>query len=245
MLIVSCETRMSEVRFYQKKPRSYTEITDDVIKLQPWQYTVDVPSWIVDKGRPHVLRLRLLPESVVPGQQYRIQIAYQSSEETTAWMRCIQNQTKLTSGIQGHSFGVVAEESSATSRVGVAGKHCLLFVGPEKVILANKTDRSVVCVWPFPAIRSYASDDDRRLVIEAGRCAPLGEGVYSFRTRENDDNVLFDLFDHYIAQAAEEHEMPKKGKKERKEVIPPDQAKSAPPTVDSVKRSRAKNKKRV
>lgn len=43
-----------------------------------------------------------------------------------------------------------------------------------------------------------------RLVIEAGRCSPLGEGVYTFRTRENDDNVLFDLFDHYTSQGAEE-----------------------------------------
>lgn len=43
-----------------------------------------------------------------------------------------------------------------------------------------------------------------RLVIEAGRCAPLGEGVYSFRTRENDDNVLFDLFDHYTTTATVE-----------------------------------------
>lgn len=204
MLVVSSETKLGEVRFYQKKPRSCTEITDDIIKLQSWQYIVDIPSWIVDKGRPHVLRLRLLPESVVPGQHYQLQIAYQSSEEATAWMRCIQNQTKLTSGIQGHSFGVVAEECSATARVGVAGKHCLLFVGPTQVILAHKTDRSVVCVWPFEAIRSYATDDDRRLVLEAGRCAPLGEGVYSFRTRENDDNVLFDLFDHYTTTATVE-----------------------------------------
>ncbi|XP_039248579.2 uncharacterized protein LOC120326374 isoform X1 [Styela clava] len=246
MLVVSCETRSSELKFYQKKPRSCTEITDDVIRLKPWQYIVDIPSWIVDKGRSHVLRLRLLPESIVPGQHFRLQIAYQSAEEATAWMRCIQNQTKLTSGIQGHSFGLVAEECSATARIGVAGKHCLLFVSPEKVILAHKTDRSVVCVWPFETIRSYASDDDRRLVIEAGRCAPLGDGVYSFRTRENDDNVIFDLFDHYTSQPMDEVKTLKnKVKRNKSNATLSDQTISSPVTVHPSASSSGKSRSKV
>ncbi len=50
--------------------------------------------------------------------------------------------------------------------------------------------------WPLTCIRKYGSNNKGTLfIIEAGRRAPRGEGMYAFRTKEADQ--LRKRLDHY------------------------------------------------
>ena len=50
--------------------------------------------------------------------------------------------------------------------------------------------------WPLTCIRKYGSNDKGNLfIIEAGRKAPHGEGMYAFRTKNADE--IRKRLDHY------------------------------------------------
>jgi hypothetical protein len=50
--------------------------------------------------------------------------------------------------------------------------------------------------WPLSCIRKYGSNNKGTLfIIEAGRRAPQGEGMYAFRTKEADE--MRKRIDHY------------------------------------------------
>lgn len=50
--------------------------------------------------------------------------------------------------------------------------------------------------WPLSCIRKYGSNSKGTLfIIEAGRRAPQGEGMYAFRTKETDE--IRKRLDHY------------------------------------------------
>ena len=52
--------------------------------------------------------------------------------------------------------------------------------------------------WPLKSIRCYESSGGGQLSIEAGRVAPMGDGLYIFQTRPGDANGIYDLLDQYV-----------------------------------------------
>jgi len=42
------------------------------------------------------------------------------------------------------------------------------------------------------------------LSLEAGRVAPMGDGLYIFNMVEGVDNILYDLIDRYVLDALEQ-----------------------------------------
>ena len=52
--------------------------------------------------------------------------------------------------------------------------------------------------WPLKSIRCYETSGTCQLSIEAGRVAPMGDGLYIFQTRPGDANGIYDLLDQYV-----------------------------------------------
>ena len=67
-----------------------------------------------------------------------------------------------------------------------------------------QSNRAVLAQWPLKSIRSYESSEQGQLSIEAGRVAPMGDGLYIYRTEPGDDNLIYDLIDRYVLDALEQ-----------------------------------------
>nr|KAG5690911.1 hypothetical protein BaRGS_003402 [Batillaria attramentaria] len=52
--------------------------------------------------------------------------------------------------------------------------------------------------WPLKSVRYYESSGQGQFTIEAGKVAPMGEGVFTFHTLPGLDNRLYDTVDHYV-----------------------------------------------
>lgn len=84
-------------------------------------------------------------------------------------------------------------------RIGAKDQQCLLHVSKWGVTLALERSRAVVAQWPLTTIRTYESADDNKFTFEAGRRAPMGQGMYAFLTVEGEDNRIFDAIDEYAS----------------------------------------------
>ena len=56
--------------------------------------------------------------------------------------------------------------------------------------------------WPLKTIKWYESLSRQQFHLEAGPRAPMGEGVYVFKTRGDQDNQIFDQLDTFVMEAA-------------------------------------------
>ncbi|CAK8694664.1 unnamed protein product [Clavelina lepadiformis] len=186
-----------EVQFFQKQPKQETDIVADKITLLQWRYAVDFDYESKDKGRAHIIRIQVYDHGFVTPASLIVKISLQYGDEALAWMHCIQNLTKLTSEIQGHTFNVIPCDGLCSQKIGVSNDQCVLHVTAEAVSLAVKTNYSIACVLPLSSIRSYNTKKPSHFSITSGRRAPLGEGIYEFKTAHGDGNRLFDLMDHY------------------------------------------------
>ena len=65
-------------------------------------------------------------------------------------------------------------------------------------VFISQSNRAVLAQWPLKSIRCYESSGGGQLSIEAGRVAPMGDGLYIFQTRPGDANGIYDLLDQYI-----------------------------------------------
>lgn len=59
----------------------------------------------------------------------------------------------------------------------------------------------MIAQWPLKCIRCYESNSNGQFILEAGRIAPMGDGVYVFNTRTGEDNAMYDLLDKYVLAA--------------------------------------------
>lgn len=58
--------------------------------------------------------------------------------------------------------------------------------------------------WPLKSVRSYESSEQGQLSLEAGRVAPMGDGMYIYSTEVGSDNQMYDLIDRYVLDALEQ-----------------------------------------
>ena len=62
--------------------------------------------------------------------------------------------------------------------------------------------KCVLAWWPIKTIKWYESLSRQQFNLEAGPRAPMGEGVYVFKTRGDQDNQIFDQLDTFVMEAA-------------------------------------------
>ena len=58
-------------------------------------------------------------------------------------------------------------------------------------------------MWPLKTIKSYESSQMGQITIETGKIAPFGEGVYTFKTRAGQDNLIYNALDEFVNEALE------------------------------------------
>ena len=101
--------------------------------------------------------------------------------------------------VVGKTFRVKASNSKQMQRIGAKDQRCLIHVSKWGVTLALERSRAVVAQWPLTTIRTYESADNNEFTFEAGRRAPMGQGIYTFITAQGEDNRLFDAIDEYAS----------------------------------------------
>lgn len=110
----------------------------------------------------------------------------------------LQIQSRLKDQIREDYISVQPENSEAQRRIGAKGANSVIHVSPYGITLALQSNRAVLAQWPLKSIRCYESSGTCQLSIEAGRVAPMGDGLYIFQTRPGDANGIYDLLDQYV-----------------------------------------------
>ncbi|KAL4219106.1 hypothetical protein ACF0H5_021689 [Mactra antiquata] len=116
----------------------------------------------------------------------------------------LQIQTRLKDQIKEDFFVVHPENSEAQRRIGAKGTDCVLHISPYGLTLALQSNRSVLAQWPLKSIRSYESSEGGQILLEAGRVAPMGDGMYVFNTERRGDHEIYDLIDRYVLDALDQ-----------------------------------------
>lgn len=120
------------------------------------------------------------------------------------WACQIQMQTKLSRSISGRIFSVVGVDSKDMQNIGAAGQKCLLHFTKWGITLALQESRAILAMWPLKTIRNYEDSGHSQFTIEAGRRAPMGEGVYRFHTTGGKDREMFNVIDAFVAALLDE-----------------------------------------
>ncbi|XP_069122146.1 uncharacterized protein [Argopecten irradians] len=113
----------------------------------------------------------------------------------------IQIQMTLREQIKEDFVVVKAENSESQRRIGAKGANCILHVSPWGATLALLTCRCVLAQWPLKSVRYFEASGQGSFLLEAGRVAPMGDGIYVFQTAPGDDSKLYDLLDQHIVDA--------------------------------------------
>lgn len=113
----------------------------------------------------------------------------------------LQIQNKLVSQITDDYVVVHPENSETMRRIGAKGCPCILHISPWGVTLALQSSRRVLAQWPLKSIRCYESSCQGQFTLEAGRIAPMGDGLYIFNTHPGQDDELYDLLDQHVVNA--------------------------------------------
>ncbi|KAL5012039.1 hypothetical protein ScPMuIL_010590 [Solemya velum] len=113
----------------------------------------------------------------------------------------LQIQTQLHDRIKEDCVIVKPENSEAQRRIGARSTECILNLSPWGVTLALACNRAVLSQWPLKSIRCYESTGTGHFTLEAGRVAPMGDGLYVFTTDPGQDNAIYDTLDQYVIDA--------------------------------------------
>ncbi|KAF6018154.1 hypothetical protein EB796_023544 [Bugula neritina] len=105
----------------------------------------------------------------------------------------------------GRMFSVKPDDSAEHRKIGSRGSNCLLHVCKSGLTLAFQTSFSIVAQWPLNSVRNFETVGDGCFRIEAGRRSPMGEGVYMFETKQNENDVIYHLMDKYITETIKEN----------------------------------------
>ncbi|XP_045195821.2 uncharacterized protein LOC123551160 [Mercenaria mercenaria] len=181
------------LEFFNKKPKTRNTVPKGKIELWPSFRVEKVTNM---KNRAYVFQITT-PDTT---------ICLSTDEQRTMdiFVFFLQIQTRLKDQIRDDYFTVHPENSEAQRRIGAKGTNCVLHISPYGITLALQSNRAVLAQWPLKSIRSYESSEQGHLSIEAGRVAPMGDGLYIYRTEPGDDNQIYDLIDRYVLDALEQ-----------------------------------------
>jgi len=148
------------------------------------------------KGRDKVLQ--------VDNEQDKWYFSADKSKVINLWACQIQMQTKLSRAISGRIFSVVGVTNKDMQSIGAAQQRCLLHFTKWGITLALQDSRAILAMWPIKTIRNYEDSGHSEFTIEAGRKAPMGEGLYQFQTNAGQDRDMFNVIDSFVAAILDE-----------------------------------------
>ena len=114
------------------------------------------------------------------------------------WATQIQMQTKLSQSISGRIFQVSGAINKQMQQIGAAQQRCLLHFTQWGVSLALQDSRAILSMWPLTTIRNYECSGKCQFSLEAGRKAPMGEGLFVFYTNIGQDVEMFNVIDEFV-----------------------------------------------
>ncbi|XP_078606198.1 uncharacterized protein LOC144878920 isoform X2 [Branchiostoma floridae x Branchiostoma japonicum] len=161
------------------------------------------------KGRTQVF------DVTTPGATWRLAAADQTSLDL--WVHYLQIQAKLRDDLPGQYFTVRPAASESAKRIGAQGQQCLLHASQWGITLAQEVSRCVLAQWPLKSLRNYGAEDDGRFSFEAGRQAPMGQGVYVFHTHPGQETSIDNQVDAFVQEQAKMVDQEKAGKSPTKQ----------------------------
>ncbi|CAG5129003.1 unnamed protein product, partial [Candidula unifasciata] len=123
----------------------------------------------------------------------------------------LQIQIRLKENIKKEFISVVPDDSDSQQKIGAKGSNCVLHASPWGLTLVLEQTRALLAQWPLKSIRYYEASGAGNFSIEAGRVAPMGEGLFSFKTQPGDDDLMYNLLDSYIVNTLDRVKPTQKG----------------------------------
>ncbi|KAI8518258.1 hypothetical protein Bbelb_042750 [Branchiostoma belcheri] len=206
--ILHCCHGNSTLRYYDDEQQEDTAaVPKDSLSLSPYYcvYKRDGPV----KSRSNVFDI------TTPAATWRLAAADQTNLDL--WVHHLQMQAKLRDDLPGQYFTVRPGMSESTKRIGAQGQQCLLHVSQWGVTLAQEVSRCVLAQWPLKSLRSYGAEEAGRFSFEAGRQAPMGQGVYVFNTHPGQEAAIDAQVDMFVQQQAKVADQEKAGKSPAKQ----------------------------
>ncbi|XP_059178611.1 uncharacterized protein LOC131957827 isoform X2 [Physella acuta] len=122
----------------------------------------------------------------------------------------LQVQIRLKDNIR-NLINVTPEDTECLYKIGARDAKCVLHASPWGLTLALERTRAILAQWPLKSIRYYEIPEPGHFNIEAGRVAPMGEGLFQFKTRRGDEDIMYDLVDSYIVNTLDRVKPTQKG----------------------------------
>ncbi|XP_050389748.1 uncharacterized protein LOC126808816 [Patella vulgata] len=188
------------LEYFNKKPKNKS--------ISPKGQLILWPIFRVEKGI-NIKNRQISFEITTPDEQ--LCLSGNSKKMADVFVFLLQIQSTLKKHIQDDVFCIQPEESDATTSIGCKGANCILHVSPCGLTLALQESRSVLAQWPLKSIRCFESSGFGQLTLEAGRVAPMGEGIYNFQCRNGEDIKIYDILDKYIVDTLDRAKPHRKG----------------------------------
>ncbi|XP_033764121.1 uncharacterized protein LOC117345211 [Pecten maximus] len=178
------------LEYYSKKPKNKNAAPNDKVSLAGGFRLEKVTN---TRNRAYVFEL-------TTAEKY-LCLSADEQRHMDMFVFMIQTQITLHEQIKEDFVVVKAENSEAQRRIGAKGANCILHVSPWGATLALLSCRSVLAQWPLKSVRYFEASGQGSFLLEAGRVAPMGDGIYVFQTAPGDDSKLYDLLDQHIVDA--------------------------------------------
>ncbi|XP_067662308.1 uncharacterized protein [Haliotis asinina] len=186
--------------YFNKKPKTSSTTPKGRIWLHPSFRIEKLPN---TKNRAFVFELTT-PEN-------QVCLSAEEQKAMDMFVFILQIQARLLENIKDNMIMVQPENSEAMRRMGAVSTTCILHASPWGMTLALKQSRCIIAQWPIKSIRCYESSGRGLLTLEAGRVAPMGEGIYLFQTQPGDDSSMYDLLDRYIMETLDRSKITRRG----------------------------------
>ncbi|XP_062579648.1 AF4/FMR2 family member 4-like [Saccostrea cucullata] len=195
------------LEYYNKKPKSKNSSS-------PKDKVVLWPSYRLEKVTN--TRNRAYVFEVTTQDKY-LCLSADEQRSMDIFVFILQSQMQLKKQIKDDMVIVQPENSESQRRIGAKGTNCILHVAPWGITLALQSTRSVLAQWPLKSVRYFEAGGQGKFMLEAGRVAPMGDGMYVFQTQKGKDNYIYDLLDQHIVNALSKTQPSRRGTTEEME----------------------------
>lgn len=195
------------LEYYSKKPKSKNSSSPkDKVVLWP---TFRIEKVTNTRNRAYVFEL-------TTGDKY-LCLSADEQRRMDIFVFILQSQMQLKKEIKDDLIIVQPENSESQRRIGAKGTNCILHIAPWGVTLALESTRSILAQWPLKSVRYFEASSQGKFMLEAGRVAPMGDGMYVFQTQKGKDNYIYDLLDQHIVNALSKTQPSRRGTTEEME----------------------------
>ncbi|XP_005088836.2 serine-rich adhesin for platelets [Aplysia californica] len=201
-LIIRKKEDKPVLEYHRKKPKSskkYEKTLTESFELWP---TYKVEKLQDARGRSFVCE--------VTSPEFHLFLSGNTEKEVDIMVFLLQVQIRLKANITENLINVLPVDSDTLKKIGAKGK-CSLHASPWGLTLVLKQTRALLAQWPLKSIRYYETSGSGTFNIEAGRVAPMGEGLFSFKTKPGEDDFIYDLIDNFIVDTLDRVKPTQKG----------------------------------